>query len=201
MKTQPIRRSHGFTLVELLVVIAIIAVLAGAGFAAGNAAIQKARKTTALAACVAIESAVNNFYSEYGTMPYEGLTTDKKLDTEDTKLLNVLLGTEGATVASPLNPRAIKFLSVREGKKTAGGGTGGLIYSSGTTIRGIYDPWGGKYNVMLDGDYDEAVKGVKPKGTGATTIDLNGKRVAAWSDGADGITSTGKAADDVTTWK
>ena len=69
MKTPLHPPPNGFTLVELLVVIAIIAVLAGAGFAAGNAAIQKAKKTTALATCTALESAVNNFYTEYGAMP------------------------------------------------------------------------------------------------------------------------------------
>ena len=46
MKNPTSRRRRGFTLIELLVVIAIIAVLAAAGFAAGNAAINRARKVT-----------------------------------------------------------------------------------------------------------------------------------------------------------
>ena len=75
MKTHPSAARTASPLVELLVVIAIIAVLAGAGFAAGNAAIQKAKKTTALATCTAIESAVNNFYTEYGAMPTTRLLT------------------------------------------------------------------------------------------------------------------------------
>lgn len=198
MKTQPSHRRSGFTLVELLVVIAIIAVLAGAGFAAGNAAIQKARRTTALATAIGIEAAVNNFYSEYGTMPKDNLNTDTKVDTKtDLDLLKTLLGTE--TIAAPLNPRAIKFLSVKEGQKITGGGKGGLVYDTGTTVLGLFDPWGGPFNVMLDGDYNETLTAVKPKGS-TTSVDLNGRRVAVWSDGADGVTATGKSGDDVITW-
>ncbi len=194
MKTQSSRRASGFTLVELLVVIAIIAVLAGAGFAAGTAAIQKAKKVTSLATCVALESAVNNFYTEYGSMPSTA-TADTKVDTKAnvTDFLNVVLGLE--TASTPLNTRAIKFLSAREGK----GNKGGIIYNTaGTTVSGLFDPWGGTYKVMLDCDYDEKVAPT-PKG-GGSTITLNGRRAAAWSDGADGVTTTGKTTDDVKTW-
>jgi hypothetical protein len=78
-----------------------------------------------------------------------------------------------------------------------------LIYNTGgTAVAGLYDPWGGGYNVMMDGDYDETLKAVKPKGVGSTSITLNGRRSAVWSDGADGATlsTPGKIADDVKTW-
>ncbi len=194
MKNQSFRRNRGFTLVELLVVIAIIAVLASAGFAAGNAAIQKARKTTALATATSIESAVNNFYTEYGSMPADG-EADKVIDTKtDREFLKTLLGmTESAN--PPRNSRAVKFLNVREGKSNKNG----LIYApSGNDVTGLFDPWGGSFQVMLDLDYNEQIQ-VQPKGsnTGKT---LNGRRVAAWSDGADGVTATGKVGDDVITW-
>lgn len=197
MKIPTLRRPHGFTLIELLVVIAIIAVLAGGGFAAGNAAIQKARKTTALATATAIESAVNNFYTEYGSMPKTG-TDDTMVNTaQDTELLRVLLGLESSG-GDPLNPRKIKFLSVKEGKKKGTQGTNGLIYSSsGSDVQGLYDPWGGGFKVMLDLDYDERVV-VSPTGGGGAT--LNGRRVAVWSDGADGVNGGGKSSDDVKTW-
>jgi prepilin-type N-terminal cleavage/methylation domain-containing protein len=195
MKNQSRRRSHGFTLVELLVVIAIIAVLASAGFAAGNAAIQKARKTTALSTATAIESAVNNFYTEYGSMPVDG-SSDTTVQTDSgsgVAMLRVLLGVEG-TSGNVLNTRGIRFLSVREGKANRNG----LIYQgTGSDVRGLYDPWGGPYHVRLDLDYDEKIT-VQPSAGASTT--LNGRRVAAWSNGADGVKGGGKAADDVRTW-
>lgn len=198
MKTQAPRRQNGFTLVELLVVIAIIAVLAKVGFSAGVSAIQKAKKTTALATCVALETAVNNFYTEYGSMPKDSLTADTQVDTvANLDLLNALLGIE--TIASPLNTRAIKLLSVKEGKANKNG----LIYNAaGTAVTGLYDPWGGTYSVMLDGNYDEKVSptGVwcAPSGTAPT---LNGRRAAAFTKGADKLSTTAaSAADDVKTW-
>ena len=201
MKTPTSRRAIGFTLVELLVVIAIIAVLAAAGFAAGNAAIQKARKVTCLASATAVETAVSNFFTEYGSMPSEGSAeTPMATDSSDgKKLLKVLMGFEG-TSGTVLNTRGVKFLSVKEGKKKGNKGANGLIYSTdGQSVEGLYDPWGGGYNVVLDLDYDEKIT-VKPKGAGAVQKTLNGRRVAVWSDGADGVTASGKASDDVMTW-
>lgn len=191
MKIQSIRRQRGFTLIELLVVISIIAVLAAAGFAAGNAAIQKARKVTALASATSLESAVNNFQTEYGTMPSESEAdvTVNTTEANGVELLQVLLGEDEG---EDLNPRGVKFLSVKEGK----GRKGGIVYS-GDRIEGLFDPWGGGFEVIMDCDYDEEITPAPASGGGSTTLH---KRVAVWSNGADGVNSGGKAKDDVRTW-
>lgn len=207
MKTHPSRRKRGFTLVELLVVIAIIAVLAGAGFAAARSAMEKANKVTALATIVAIEDAVNQFYTEYGAMPTDESTTgdadatpiDTGNNAKGKEFLTVLLGLN-ETADPPLNTRGIKFLSVKEGKKKGNGGTKGIIYDTdGKSVVGLYDPWGGSYKVLLDTGFDERLD-PKPKGGGGPPSPLNGRRAAAWSDGADGVDGGGKAVDDVKNW-
>jgi prepilin-type N-terminal cleavage/methylation domain-containing protein len=198
MKTPAKRRTNGFTLVELLVVIAIIAVLAAAGFAAGNAAIQKAKKVTAQATATAMESAVNDFFTEYGSMPTAQTSDGAPLNTtqgEGIDLLKVLLGMETGT--TPMNTRAIKFLSAKEAK----GKKGGLQYNTqGSTVTGLYDPWGGPFFVLMDADYDEKVSVPASVLNGGKT--LNGRRVAVWSKGADAAPrgEGGKTGDDVTTF-
>lgn len=145
------------------------------------------KKNVPLATCYALESAVNNFYTEYGAMPK--VPAEVKTDTPDgVKLLTILLGKEIS--ATPQNLRAIKFLSVKEAKD----GRYGLIYNpSGTFVVGLFDPWGNPYTLMLDLDYDEQIEVVR----GSIAKTLNGRRVAAYSPGQDGKLGT---VDDVVTW-
>lgn len=202
MKTQHPSSARGFTLIELLVVIAIIAVLASAGFGVGNIAMQKARQSMALRVCTGIELGVNNFFTEYSTLPSNApsdTTEDVSIVTNTTEgrdFIRILLAGEPDT-GTIMNVKGIKFLEVKEGKADKDG----LIYdAAGTEIQGLFDPWGGPYQVKLDTNYDEKIE-VQPKAATSRKT-LNGRRVAAWSDGADGVKvgSTGKVMDDVTTW-
>lgn len=181
-------QGHGMAVAGLIlgyifsaIVLIIIPLLFAAVFAAGNSAITKSQKITTLATATAIESAVNYFMTEYGSMPNEGLSDTTLTTSSDTHLLEVLLGLE-----DKLNTRSIKFLSVREGS----GKKNGLIYSSdGRSVVGLFDPWGNGYNVRLDLDYDE-----KLDVSGAV---LDNRRVAVWSDGPDRKAGT---KDDIKTW-
>jgi prepilin-type N-terminal cleavage/methylation domain-containing protein len=199
MTNPSIRRTRGFTLIELLVVISIIAVLAAAGFAAGNAAIQRAKKTTALNVATAIEQAVNNFYNEYGYLPSK-TNTDTTIQTNPAEaqlLLEALTGKENDP--PEFNTKAINFLTVKEGKGDKSKGRDGMIYENNKPVA-IFDPWGGTYKIRLNLDYDPILT-VQPKGA-TSSRNLNARQVAVWSDGADGSDSAtiGKASDDVVTW-
>lgn len=71
MKRNFFRRQRGiaFTLVELLVVIGIIAILAGVIIAGVGSAIRFAKRTKANSQAVQIQTAVLNYYQEYGIYP------------------------------------------------------------------------------------------------------------------------------------
>lgn len=145
------------------------------------------KRTTELSTCVALESAVNNFHIEYGAIPK--VATKVRTNTpEGVKLLTILLGMEKS--AAPENGRAIKFLSVKEGKDAKNG----LIYDpTGASVVGLFDRWGSPYTVMLDQDDDEQFQ----VGQGKMTKTLKGRRVAVTSPGKDGRPGT---PDDIVTW-
>jgi hypothetical protein len=124
---------------------------------------------------------VNNYVTEYGTMPSEGSSDTTLTTSTDTGLLEVLLGLE-----DKLNTRSIKFLTVREGS----GNKNGLIYGlNGRSVVGLYDPWGGGYKVRLDLDSDKKLD--------VSSEALDNRRVAVWSDGPDRKAGT---KDDIKTW-
>ncbi|MES2995759.1 MAG: type II secretion system protein [Verrucomicrobiota bacterium] len=187
MKNPVFRRAAGFTLIELLVVIVIIAVLAAAGFAAGNAALQRARRTKALSAATAMDQAITLFYSEYASMPVvEADDVEKDTVTDGPELLAILLGKESETADPLLNTRGIKFLDVKATNSTKDG----IRYDDdddGAPLA-LYDPWGGSYKVMMDVDGDEKIM-VDGK-------ELFGRRVATWTLGAE----KNDPSDDVKTY-
>jgi hypothetical protein len=141
-----------------------------------------------LSTATSLEMAVINFDTDYATFP----VTKSRVTTntpEGVRFLNVLLGRDEKT-DTPLNTRHVKYLSVREGKSTRRG----LIYSkSGETIDGLFDSWGNPYTVALDVEN----RGHLDFTRGSIPVHLKGRRVAAYSPGADHKLGTG---DDVVTW-
>jgi hypothetical protein len=144
------------------------------------------KRTSQLQMATALETAIYNFHTEYGKLPI----TENRVKTDTPSgitLLTVLLGLEKS--GEHQNTRDIKFLSVREGKNRKNG----LIYSeSGDSIKGLFDPWGNPYTVVLDTDLDEILRFK----LGGKDIELKNRRVAAFSPGPDHQEGT---SDDVRT--
>lgn len=172
--------ASGFTLVELLVVVAIIAVLAAAGFAGGNAAMQRARKVSAQSVATSIATGVEQFYTEYSALPDVGSDKVQTDGAEGIQLLNILAGKETGTTIQ--NARKVRFFSAKEAKSPTANPRDGATYT-GSTFAGLYDPWGEPYYVVLDTDYDDELD-VDPDGDNAP-VTLRGRKVAAYSLGVD----------------
>lgn len=136
----------------------------------------------------ALESAINNFNTEYGMLPVVAYPV-RTAGPEGVKLLTILLGIE-LDSGEIHNPRMIKFLSVKEAKNHKNG----LQYDdSGISVSGLYDEWGNPFVVELDTKNEGRVR-FEYRGR---MIDLKGRRVAVYSPGKDGKLGT---KDDVTTW-
>lgn len=167
--------------------LGFVLILAAAGIAAGNGAIQKARKITTLNMIYSFETATNGFFTDNGYMPLKG-SADTILDTDHApEVLHTLLGSDGG---GGLNPQQIKYLQLKSGT----GGKSGLTYHPDGSLIGCFDSWGNPLHVAFDLDSNETLT---VPGRSGTPVTLNGRRVAVWSDGPDGISGT---KDDVTTW-
>jgi len=128
MKTSSCKR---FTLIEMLVVIAIISILAGLVFPALGLARQNAKKSKANSECQSLKTAIIMYESEFSCWP-------------------VKASNEGSAISSGDYVAMCKRLTGENGKKM-------MFYEVGVGFeesKGILDPWGNQYQVILDTDFD-----------------------------------------------
>ena len=177
-----------FTLVELLVVIAIIAVLSGLAFPVISGVMERAKKVQAKNDAVQIVTAVNAFYTEYGQYPCAANSSDDTSDytpanaTAQSTLMNELRAKAGT-----LNTRQIAFLSPANAKDSANPRAG--LGGDGA----FYDPWGSRYGIKIDSNYNNVVKNPYTADSGAGPDDLNNGAIV-WSLGKNGAIGGGAAA-------
>lgn len=180
---------RAFTLMELLVVIAIIGILAGLLFPAVNGALDSARKAQAKNDVVQIATAVTAYETEYGKLPVSG--NSDVIQDVNKALMDTLMA-----ISTNDNPRKIAFIEVGERKPT--NAPAGKAGKSGLDASGYFvDPWGGKYRIVMDLDYNNTVNAGESPGPTASGLR---KRVAVWNKAA-GKDDTQKTRRSVTSWE
>jgi prepilin-type N-terminal cleavage/methylation domain-containing protein len=199
---------RAFTLIELLVVIAIIIILAGLLFAGLRGAQEQARRTQAKNDLTQIVTAVNAYYTEYGKYPINTAvkgTGDAAYSTDNNAVFDVLRSMTGTTPGNALNPRAIHFIDPPLAKDQTNPRSG-IQNSTGFW----FDPWGSRYNVTIDGNYNNITRAPAYTDLTAnytTATDASGDvgvgtGVIAWSFGQDGTQAASfKDSDDVISWQ
>ena len=182
-------------LIKVILCGVLIAIVGIYPILSRRASREKMRKARAMAVCTELEAAVNRFVNDNGTLPVDIFedTAFTSNSAQGLEMLRVLFNIE--TTPPLKNIKGINYLHIKQGKNDADG----LIYNdSGDVLEGLCDPWGGDYTICLDGDLDNKID-VQPKGA-AFAKTLNGRTVAVWSDGNDGVSETGNSKDDVTPW-
>jgi prepilin-type N-terminal cleavage/methylation domain-containing protein len=166
------RNEKKFTLVELLVVISIIALLAALLFPAISSVRSHAKKVQTQSQINALKTAITQYEAQYGLLPITstdvtGSTTEfiKDKDTYD-RLIAILSQVDGPATgwAAKGNSRKTRFLSVTTEYDT----------------NGYVDPWGNRFRIGIDSDYDGDVAGFADRNNDGDTTDvpddvLNGK--------------------------
>ena len=186
-----------FTLVELLTVIAVIAILAGIAVPVVVGMQSKGRETSARADMNAIKMALTQFKADYSIFPVTGASGDTlyhagfsaKADDEniDTVISHLTLiapkpGTSDAPqdYTSTLNKKKRKYLDAPAKPVEA-------IFKVGDDNPKVgfmkLDPWGRRYNIALDTNYDKKISLTTTfLGTGSTAETIVGD-IAIYSYG------------------
>jgi len=160
------RRGMAFTLVELLVVMGIIAILAAVVIAGISSALRFAKRTKANAEGVQIQTAMQNYYTEYGVYAASAADTSTKADllysgtagTDTARWQNLMWALCGninpltgavVTTGTVPNTRAIPYLSPTRSDIDTVYGIPANPFGSSSTVPYFY--------MAVDNDYSGVV--------------------------------------------
>ena len=183
--------TKGFTLIEILVVIALIVALSALGGAGLAKARSKGAKLAAQNQLVALASAINEFYKEYGFLPGGEEISDSEDEVElkdglrksNTTFMAALIGKDAIN-----NPKNIVFFKGNDFKPNKGG----LYYQTnakGIELAKLLDPWKEEYLIRLDYDYSDAIDGFNIRSVAAgrsrSRENIKGRKAIVMSRGRD----------------
>jgi len=157
----PDPRLAGFTLIEMLTVCAIIAILVGVLYPALRTIREGPKKAKAKADMRKFETALQNYYNEYGKWPplsgFPSLSGDRWVE-----LIHLLNGnrdpyTGGAATATviAMNPRGVQFMEFDKKDFIAN------PYGDNSKFI-LADPWGTPYLLIMDNGRDLCGPNVAP---------------------------------------
>ncbi len=178
-----VSNSRGFTLLELLVVIAIIMLLAGLMLVGFSGVRGRARSLRAQRDVAQLKTAWITYYADYSGFPEDADGEAFPITESGIECIQILRGiphdddTEAVQLYRAMNPKENPYMDFHH-KSTE-----------------FNDPWGNKYRVALDHNYDGQVSVPVSASVPSGTLRMS---VAAWSAGKDGDYGTD---DDVKTWR
>ena len=147
--------SKRFTLIELLIVIAIIGILAGLVFPALGTVRNNAKRSKASTECQSLKTAIIMYESEFSCWPVKVSGTKDK----------------DAAVSSSEYVQMCRVLTGENSKKM-------VFYEVGVGYdedKGILDPWGRPYQVILDIDFDGKIDNDVKDNNNKTVVQYVGK--------------------------
>jgi prepilin-type N-terminal cleavage/methylation domain-containing protein len=225
------KHTRAFTFIELLVTMVLVAILASIAYPAYTSVMERARKAHAKNDLTQIVTAVNAFYTDYGTYPVPSslpagsdcsfswdVPPAQRPEPYNDWLLNELRActaadTTSCSGAATLNTRQIVYISPPIVKDPNNPKSGIGTIAANASRGKFFDPWGAPYNVVIDSNYNNSVPNIYgAQSVGGAGVDPILQGVVAWSNGTDlqvGTNSnyvykdptTGAQSDDVISWQ
>jgi len=174
-----------FTIIELLIVIGIIALLSALMFPVMSLVRNRARGLKAKSMANSVCAAVGQYELDYGIIPAKVGNSDLTIHSDD-KAYDTLIAIlsqqdyAGHSYKNKGNARRTTYLNV----------------PSNYEHDGYVDPWGKRFVIILDTNYDGKVE----VGVGSKKKTLYGK-VFVYSFGTNQEDDHGSPEDDVVSWK